>query len=105
MLAATEPQLVSGLLLLSYPLHPPGRPQQLRTAHFSELRTPALFVSGMKDAFGSIEELEDALALIPAPVRLVPVAGAGHSLLTKLNSRQLPEMIIQAFAEFLLAGC
>ncbi len=102
MLAATEPRLVRGLLLLSYPLHPPGRPQQLRTAHFPELRNPCLFISGTKDSFGSIEELESAIALIPAPARLVPVTGAGHSLLTKLNRQKLPGIILEAFAGVLL---
>src|SRR6516225_6568861 len=58
MLVASEPALVEGLLLLSYPLHPPGRPTPLRTAHFPDLRTPVLFVTGTKDAFGSIAELE-----------------------------------------------
>ena len=66
MLVAAEPSLVEGLLLLSYPLHPPGRPAQLRTAHFPSLRVPTLFVSGTKDTFGSIEELEGAIKLIPA---------------------------------------
>ncbi len=53
MLAAEEPALVEGLLLLSYPLHPPRKPEQLRTAHFGHLQTPALFVHGAKDEFGT----------------------------------------------------
>ena len=65
-LAASDPDLVDGLLLLSYPLHPPGRPAQLRTAHFPNLHTPALFISGTKDAFGSVEELGSAIKLISA---------------------------------------
>ena len=80
MLAAEEPGLVDGLLLLSYPLHPPGKPAQLRTAHFPSLRTTAVFVHGTKDEFGSIEEMRAALELIPAHVELVPVEGAGHDL-------------------------
>ena len=75
MLAAEEPGLVDGLLLLSYPLHPPGKPAQLRTAHFPALRTPAVFIHGTKDEFGSIEEMRAALELIPAHVELVPVEG------------------------------
>ncbi len=96
-LVASEPELVEGLLLLSYPLHPPGRPAQLRTAHFPNLRTPALFVSGTRDAFASIEELEAALKLIPARTRLLPVDGAGHGLLTKQNREDVPKAIMQAF--------
>jgi len=74
MLAASEPRLLSGLLLLSYPLHPPGRPDRLRTEHFAKLQTPTLFISGAKDAFASIEELNSAIGLIPAWTRLLPVA-------------------------------
>ena len=102
MLAASEPKLVSGLLLLSYPLRPPGRPTQLRTAHFPNLHTPTLFVSGTKDAFGSIEELEAAIKLIPAKTRLVAVPGAGHSLLTKANRQELSSVILQGFATMFL---
>jgi hypothetical protein len=99
MLAASEPSLVSGLLLLSYPLHPPGRLAQLRTEHFPNLRNPALFVSGTKDAFGSIEELESTIQLIPATTRLIQVADAGHSLLTNRNRESLPRTIVDAFVE------
>ena len=80
MLCAEEPDLVSGLLLLSYPLHPPRKPEQLRTQHLPNLRTPSLFVHGTRDPFGSIEEMEGALALIPARKALLPVDGAGHDL-------------------------
>lgn len=80
MLAAEEPALASALLLLSYPLHPPKKPDQLRTQHFPRLRTPAVFVHGSTDGFGALAELEAALALIPAPTTLIPVAGAGHDL-------------------------
>src|SRR5262249_20902139 len=58
MLAAEDPELVSGLLLLSYPLHPPRKPAQLRTEHFPRLTTPALFVHGSRDPFGSHEEIK-----------------------------------------------
>lgn len=54
MLCAAEPGLVSGLLLLSYPLHPPRKPDQLRIQHLPSLRTPCLFVQGTRDPFGSI---------------------------------------------------
>jgi hypothetical protein len=80
MLAAEEPALADALLLLSYPLHPPARPREARTAHFPALRIPALFVHGTRDAFGAAEALRAALALVPAPTRLVPVEGAGHDL-------------------------
>src|SRR5271165_4613399 len=100
MLVASEPLLVEGLLLLSYPLHPPGRPAQLRTAHFPSVRIPALFVSGTKDAFGSIEELERAIKLIPARSELVQIDGASHGLSKKSNCNEAPEVVVQEFWKF-----
>jgi uncharacterized protein len=80
MLAVEDPGLVDGLVLTSYPLHPPGRPEQLRVQHFPKLQTPTLFVQGTRDAFGSIEEVLAALKLIPAKTQLVKVEDAGHDL-------------------------
>ena len=80
MLAAERPDLAEALLFLSYPLHPPNKPEQLRTGHFPELRTPATFVHGAADPFGSIAEMERAIALIPAGTRLIVAEGAGHDL-------------------------
>ena len=80
MLAAEEPELAASLLLLSYPLHPPNKPAQLKTAHFPELRTPSLFVHVSADPFGSLSQLKRALKLIAAPTRLMPIEGAGHDL-------------------------
>ena len=101
MLAAAEPGLVEALLLLSYPLHPPRRPDQLRTQHFPRLQTPALFVSGTRDTFGSLEEMRTALTLIPARTQILPVEGAGHELLNPRNRGTLPAGIVQAFQTFL----
>jgi predicted alpha/beta-hydrolase family hydrolase len=67
-------------LLLSYPLHPPGKPNQLRTEHLAKLRMPAVFVHGTADPFSSIAEMEQALAMIPAPTQLIIIEGAGHDL-------------------------
>ncbi|HSZ55781.1 MAG TPA: alpha/beta family hydrolase, partial [Tepidisphaeraceae bacterium] len=77
MLAAEMPDIAEALLLFSYPLHPPGKPAQPRTAHFPALHTPALFVHGTKDPFGTIEELTEALKMIPARTELMGVPGAG----------------------------
>jgi uncharacterized protein len=100
MLAAAKPGLTDSLLLLSYPLHPPQRPEELRTAHFPRLQTPALFVHGVRDGFGSIDELTAAIQLIPAPTTLLPITAAGHELLTKKNRDQLPATIVEAFLSF-----
>lgn len=80
MLVSEDPGAADALLLLSYPLHPPKKPQQMRTAHFANLRNPALFVHGTKDPFGTIEEIRSALELIPAATRLSTIEQAGHDL-------------------------
>jgi uncharacterized protein len=100
-LCAAEPELVSGLLLLSYPLHPPRKKEQLRIQHLPNLRAPSLFVHGTRDPFGSIEELAKALKLIPAKTELMPVEGAGHDLGFKGNNRiqELPTQILAAFQD------
>jgi len=79
-LASENPGIADALLLLSYPLHPPNKPQQLRTAHFPKLRTSAFFVHGTKDPFGTIEELQAALELILVSSRLSIVDHTGHDL-------------------------
>lgn len=80
MLLAQSPQLAHALLVLAYPLHPPGRPERRRTAHLITLRTPTVFVHGTRDPFGLIDEVDEARGLMPAPTRLVMVRDAGHDL-------------------------
>jgi predicted alpha/beta-hydrolase family hydrolase len=80
MLAAENASVADRLLLLSYPLHPPRKPEQLRVGHFPQLRTPVTFVHGTRDPFGSIAELEAAIAAIPAQKQLLVLKGAGHEL-------------------------
>ncbi len=103
MLCAEHPDLVAGLLLLSYPLHPPRKPEQQRTQHLPDLRTPTLFVSGTRDPFGSIPELEQAMKMIPAKTKLLPIEGAGHDLgfKGKANREELPKLTLSEFIKFL----
>ena len=102
MLCAEEPNLVEGLLLLSYPLHPPRKPEQLRTQHLPNLRTPSLFVEGTRDPFGSIEEMDAAVRLIPARTELVKIDGAGHDLgfKGKTGGEELGKVVVEAFLRF-----
>ena len=79
-MAVAEGLPAAGLVLISYPLHPPGRPEQLRTAHLPHIEVPCLFVSGTRDAFATPAELEAATAAIPAPVEHVWVEGGRHEL-------------------------
>jgi uncharacterized protein len=102
MLCADEPGLAHGLLLMSYPLHPPRKPAELRIQHLPKLKTPSLFFHGTRDPFGSIDEMQKALALIPGKTRLVEMEAAGHDLGfdKKGASRELPEKIMKIFGEF-----
>jgi predicted alpha/beta-hydrolase family hydrolase len=102
MLCADEPGLVDGLLLLSYPLHPPRKPAQLRTQHFPKLQTPAIFVQGTRDPFGSPEEMESALSLIPAKTLLLRIDEAGHDLGFKGKAKpgELPAHVLAEFQKF-----
>jgi predicted alpha/beta-hydrolase family hydrolase len=94
-----EPDLVTGLLLLSYPLHPPRKPEQQRTQHLPDLRTPTLFVQGTRDPFGTVAELEQALKMIPGKTKLLVVEGGGHDLGFKGKARreELPREVLLEF--------
>jgi uncharacterized protein len=100
MLLAEEP-IADGLLLLSYPLHPPGKPEQLRTQHLSKLHVPTLFVEGTRDPFGTIEEIESARKLIPVKTELLMVEGAGHDLGFKAKAirSDLPSLVLRKFQQ------
>lgn len=102
MLCADEPNVADGLLLLSYPLHPPRKPEQLRTKHFPKLLTPLLFIHGTRDPLGLIDEMEEAVKLIPAKKLLVPIEGQGHDLgfQGKKQNLQLVPDVVQKFKEF-----
>ena len=79
-LAVAEGLPAAGLVLISYPLHPPGRPANARTEHLPDLRVPCLFVSGTRDQFGTPAELEAATAAIPGTVTHVWIDGGNHGL-------------------------
>jgi hypothetical protein len=102
MLCAGEPDLVAGLLLLSYPLHPPRKPAQLRVQHLPELQVPALFVHGTRDPFGSAEEMEAAVKMIPAKTKLFAVHGAGHDLGFKGKAvrEEVVAEVVTVFSDF-----
>ena len=101
MLCGEEPEVADGLLLLSYPLHAPGKPDQPRTQHLPGLKIPTLFVHGTHDPFGSIAEMESALRLIPSKTKLLVVERAGHDLgfKGKSNREELPTAIVAEFRE------
>lgn len=79
-MAVAEGLPAAGLVLISYPLHPPGKPENLRIEHLPKLTVPCLFVSGTRDPFGSPDEFAVHLGAIPGPVTTVWVDGKGHDL-------------------------
>jgi predicted alpha/beta-hydrolase family hydrolase len=102
-LAAVENrEIAAALLLLSYPLHPPGRRQELRTAHFPKLLVPALFVHGSRDPFGTLEEMGGALRLIPARTKLVDIPDGSHHLTGGRRSagKAISMRVVQEFLAF-----
>jgi predicted alpha/beta-hydrolase family hydrolase len=79
-MAVAEGLPARALVLIAYPLHPPGKPERARTEHFPALRVPCLFVSGTRDSFGTPAELEAATPTIPGPVTHVWIDGGDHGL-------------------------
>ncbi len=79
-IAVAEGLAAAGLVLVSYPLHPPGKPDKLRVEHFGSVTVPCLFVSGTRDQFGTPDELESATAAIAGPVTHVFVENGDHGL-------------------------
>ena len=101
MLCAEE-KVADGLLLLSYPLHAPSRPEQPRIQHLPQIKVPVMFVHGTRDPFGAMDEMERAKKLIPAKALLFPVEGAGHDLGFKGKSKRedLPAAVLATFQRF-----
>jgi predicted alpha/beta-hydrolase family hydrolase len=103
---AADPSLgVAGLVLFGYPLHPPGKPQQLRDAHLPSIRTPMLVIQGSRDTFGTSDELRPVLARVPAPVTLHPIDGGDHSFKVTggaARQRTVDEEVRRTAAEWML---
>ncbi|MCH5643080.1 alpha/beta fold hydrolase [Gordonia sp. ABSL49_1] len=92
--------LADGLLLTSYPLHPPGKPDRLRTEHLSSIAVPTLVVHGSTDPFGTTDEMAAAIGLIPAPTLIVEVEKTGHNL--DPNKKPTVLLTVDAVDDFLL---
>ena len=100
---AAEGFVADGLLLLAYPLHPEGKPEQLRVQHFPELRVPCFFVQGTRDPFGTVEEMRAALKLVAGRTELMTVEDAGHDLGFKGKKKRedLPGLLESGFLRFI----
>ena len=101
MLLADSPALARGVLLLSYPLHPPAQPERRRIEHLPRLRVPTLFVHGARDPFGTPEEIDAARALIAAPTALEVLPRAAHALHADATTARL---IVAAFRRLVNAA-
>lgn len=102
MLLADDASAGDALLLLSYPLHPPDKPAELRTQHFPKITKPAYFVHGSRDPFATGAELKSAMKLIPAPTAILEVPEAGHDLSLKVtDAPKVAADIAQSFERFL----
>ncbi len=77
-MAVADGLAVAGLLLLSYPLHPPKKPEQLRTEHFPDIHVPVLIVQGSSDPFGKEPEFAEHVPSIPGPVEQLWLQRTGH---------------------------
>ena len=75
-----DPLHVAGVVCIGYPLHPPNKPEQLRTEHLPRLSAKALFISGTRDEFGTPEELAGAFALLPLSPAVQFIDGGRHEL-------------------------
>jgi predicted alpha/beta-hydrolase family hydrolase len=101
-LAVAEGQRAAALVLVSYPLHPPGRPDRLRLEHFPGIDVPCLFVSGTRDAFAGTDELEAATAAIAGPVTHVWIEGGDHGL--RRRDAEVAEVVAQWLAALMPNG-
>jgi uncharacterized protein len=105
--AAADPDGIAGLVLLGYPLHPPGRPDQLRSKHLLGIRAPMLFVQGSRDAFGTPDELAPIIRSSTAPARLCVVEGGDHSFKVAkkaaLSQEEVYEFILDEIERWLRA--
>jgi hypothetical protein len=94
MVLAEQVTAVDVLTLFSYPLHPPGKPERVRTEHLPRITVPTVFTHGTADPFGTIDELRPAAALIPATTEIVEVTGARHDLGSK--TLDVPALAVDA---------
>lgn len=100
MVVAEQPDVADGLLLTSYPLHPPGKPERARTDHLPGITCPCVVVHGSSDPFATTAEITAALELVAGPVRLVEVEKTGHDL--KPDRSPAVERAVEAVVTHLL---
>jgi uncharacterized protein len=90
---------LTGLVLLGYPLHPPGRPDRLRASHLTQVKTPMLFVQGTRDALGTADELRPIITQLDPPADLHVIEGGDHSFKVPKRSGVSPEHVFGAIQD------
>jgi uncharacterized protein len=101
--AAQKGENIDGLVLLGYPLHPPGRPEKLRSEHLPKIKAPMLFVQGSRDAFGNKEEIAATIKKLKLPAKLYAVEGGDHSLKVPKSvgpQQEVYERVMDVIAEW-----
>jgi predicted alpha/beta-hydrolase family hydrolase len=94
--AAADGGGIAGLVLLGYPLHPPGQPEKLRTKHLAGITTPMLFVQGSRDSFGTPAELKPHIGQLNADVDLYVVEGGDHSFKVPKGTGRSQDQVYEA---------
>jgi predicted alpha/beta-hydrolase family hydrolase len=94
--AAQNGENIAGLVFLGYPLHPPGRPEKLRSEHLPKIKAPMLFVQGSRDAFGTKEEIATMIKKLKLPAKLYAVEGGDHSLKVSKSAGVPQEKVYEA---------
>ncbi len=106
-IAAQDAVDLAGLVLLGYPLHPPGRPEKLRVRHLSDVKAPMLFVQGSRDTFGTPAELQPFIKKLKPPAQLYVVEGGDHSFKvpkrSSLTQQEVYEAVYEQIGEWLRA--
>jgi len=100
--AASQPDDIDGLVFLGYPLHPPGRPDKLRSEHLPKIKVPMLFAQGSRDAFGTKPEIETIIKKLKLPAELYAIEGGDHSF--KAPKSEGPQEQIYTEAMHVIAG-
>jgi predicted alpha/beta-hydrolase family hydrolase len=106
--AAADPEAIAALVALGYPLHPPGKPEQLRTQHLPAITVPMLIVQGERDAFGTPDELRPVLRTLKAKAQLHVVEGGDHSFKVPKSAdtpqAEVHRRVLDEIARFLRAA-
>jgi hypothetical protein len=96
---------IAGLVFLGYPLHPPGKPDQLRTEHLPFVRPPMLFIQGSRDAFGTTDEIRGIIKKLRLTAKVYEIAGGDHSLKVPKSSGHAQAEVYESVMDEIARWC